>query len=161
MASEGLEKKVQDLIEPHVVALGYECVEAAFVVEAGRRILRVLIDGPDGVPLDACAGVSRALGPVLDTSPDVQGRYVLEVSSPGINRPLTKPEHYVRFAGERVKIRLREKVDGGATISGVLVGMQDDVLTVRTSLGDKQVPLANVARARLHRDLDALFRPAR
>lgn len=131
------------------------------MVEAGRRILRVLLDAPGGVPLGACAAVSRALGPILDASPDVQGRYVLEVSSPGINRPLTKPEHYRRFAGERVKIRLREKVDGGATVSGVLVGLQDDVVTVQTPLGEKQVPLANVARARLHRDLDALFRPSR
>jgi len=161
MSLDGLENKLQDLLEPHVAAAGYECVEARFVVEAGRRILRVLLDGPDGVPLDACAAVSRKLSPVLDASPEVQGRYVLEVSSPGINRPLTRPEHYIRFAGERVKIRLHEKLDGGATISGVLVGLQDGVLTVRTSLGDKQVPLANVARALLHRDLDALFRPAR
>lgn len=161
MASQGIEKKLQELIEPQVAALGYECVEATFVVEAGRRILRILVDGPQGVQLDACAQISRSLGPILDASTEVQGRYVLEVSSPGINRPLTRPEHYVRFAGERIKVRLREKMDGSSTVSGVLAGLQDDVVTVRTTLGDKQVPLANVARARLHRDLDAWFRPAR
>jgi ribosome maturation factor RimP len=154
-------KTLQEMVEPTVVGLGYECVEARFVVEAGRRILRVLLDGPNGIPLEACAAVSRALGPVLDASPEMQGRYILEVSSPGLNRPLTKPDHYRRFAGERVKLRLHEKVEGGAALSGILVGLDGDVVTVRTSQGDKRVPLANVARARLHRDADALLRSSR
>jgi len=161
MPPTGPEKTLQEMIEQPVAALGYECVEAVFVVEAGRRILRVRIDSPGGVPLEACAAVSRALGPMSDASAELQWRYVRAVSAPGVDRRQSKPEHVRRFAGERVKIRLREKMDGGVTVSGVLIGLQDDVLTVQTPLGDKQVPLANVARAHLHRDLDALLRPSR
>ena len=148
-------------IGPEVESLGFECVEVAFVNEAGRRILRVLLDSAHGVTLDECAAVSRALGPILDEGNEVGGSYTLEVSSPGINRPLTKAEHYRRFCGERVKVRLKEKLDGGLTVSGVLRDLQDDVVVIDTTVGPKRVPLQQIARARLHRDLDAILKSAR
>jgi ribosome maturation factor RimP len=148
-------------LEPLVAALGYECLEVTFAAEGGRRILRLVLDGPDGITLDQCAAVSRALGPDLDALEALPSAYVLEVSSPGINRPLTKPEHYRRFLGETVKLRLREKQEGGATVTGVLRELQDGVLTIDTSAGAKLVPLDRVARARLHRDVDAILRASR
>jgi ribosome maturation factor RimP len=154
-------QKLHERIEPRVAELGFECVEVGMAVEAGRRILRLLIDSDHGVTLDECAAVSRALAPVLDEAPEVAGSYYLEVSSPGINRPLTKPEHYRRFLGERVKIRLKEKLDGGLTITGVLCDLQGEVVTIDTTVGPKQVPLQQIARARLHRDLDRILKSAR
>ena len=153
-----LEKLLWDALEPEIEALGFECVELAFASEGGRRILRVTLDSDHGVTLDECAAVSRALGPALDAIPEVPERYTLEVSSPGINRPLTKPAHFQRFVGERVKLRLREKLDGGLTVTGILRGLQDDVLEIETPVGPRHLPLEQVARARLHRDLDALLR---
>lgn len=161
MTQTDLLKTLQERIEPRVEALGFECVELSFAVEAGRRILRVTLDSPRGVTLDECAEVSKVLGPALDEGPDLGGKYYLEVSSPGINRALTKPEHFQRFAGERVKIRLREKLDGGATVSGVLVGLEGDAVTVETTVGPRRVPLDAIARARLHRDVDAILKAAR
>jgi ribosome maturation factor RimP len=119
-----------------------------------------VLDSPHGVTLDECAALSRALGPVLDASPEVPEKYYLEVSSPGINRPLTKPDHFRRFLGERVKIRLAEAQDGGLSVSGVLRGLEDGILEIETTVGSKRVPLANIARARLHRDVDAILRAA-
>jgi len=124
-------------------------------------VLRLALDGPQGITLDQCAAASRALAPALDEVPDLQGAYVLEVSSPGINRPLVKPEHYQRFLGETVKIRLRDKHDGGTTLSGVLRELRDGVVTIDTTVGPKMVPLERIARARLHRDMDAILRASR
>lgn len=155
-----LEKRLLERLSPEIATLGFECVELTFATEAGRRILRVTLDSEHGVTLDECAAVSRGLGPILDGWPDIPEHYVLEVSSPGINRPLTKPEHFRKHLGERVKIRLREKLDGGTTITGVLRELDGDVLLVETTVGTKHVPLAQIARARLHRDVDALLREA-
>lgn len=161
MSQVALEQRLWSALEPHVEALGYELLELSFAAEAGRRVLRLALDGPQGITLDQCAAASRALAPVLDEVADLQGAYVLEVSSPGINRPLVKPEHYQRFLGETVKIRLRDKQDGGATLSGVLREMRDGVVTIDTTVGPKMVPLERIARARLHRDVDAILRASR
>ncbi|MFQ5601337.1 MAG: ribosome maturation factor RimP [Candidatus Krumholzibacteriia bacterium] len=148
-------------IEEQVGLLDFECVDVLFVAEGGRRILRVTLDSPGGVLLDQCAKVSRELSPVLDEFGDLPGGYCLEVSSPGINRPLTKPEHFRRFRGERVKVRLNEKLDGGLSVTGILGELENDVLTVETPVGTRKVPLSQIARARLHRDLDAFLKPGR
>ena len=152
------QNRLQEILEPEVESLGFECVEVTFAAEGGRRILRVLLDSPHGVTLDECAAVSRKLGALLDESPDVEGKYYLEVSSPGINRPLTRPEHFRRFLGERAKIRLKEKQDGATTVTGILRGLSDDILTVETTVGPKRVPLGSIAKARLHRDLDRILK---
>jgi ribosome maturation factor RimP len=156
-----VEKQLQTALEPHVAALGYEVLEVTFGGEGGRRVLRLTLDGPEGITLDQCAAVSRALGPVLDGIQELPAGYMLEVSSPGINRPLTKLEHYRRFLGETVKLRLKDKQDGGLTVTGVLRDVQDGVLTIETPVGTKLLPLDRVARARLHRDIDAILRAAR
>jgi ribosome maturation factor RimP len=155
-----VEKSLLAKVEPEIEALGFECIDLALSAEAGRRILRITLDSTAGVKLDECAAVSRALAPILDALEEVPENYYLEVSSPGVNRPLTKPEHFRRFRGERVKLRLVAKLDGGQTLSGVIGELQDGVLTVETTVGPKQVPLDQIARARLHCDLDALLKAA-
>lgn len=160
MLHSPVEKSLLAKVEPEIEALGFECVELALVAEAGRRVLRITLDSAHGVKLDECAAVSRALAPILDALDEVPENYYLEVSSPGVNRPLTKPEHFRRFRGERVKLRLTVKLDGGQTLSGVLGDLQDDLLTVETTVGPKQVRLDQIARARLHCDLDGLIKAA-
>lgn len=162
MSQLALEQRLWSVLEPQVEALGYELLELTFAPEAGRRVLRLALDGPQGITLDQCAAASRALGPALDAIEDLPGAYVLEVSSPGMNRPLRKPEHYRRFLGETVKIRLRDKqADGSMAVSGVLRELHDGVLTVDTPAGPKMVPLECIARARLHPDVDAILRASR
>jgi ribosome maturation factor RimP len=155
-----IEARLRAALEPEIEALGFECVELLFASETGRRIMRITLDSEHGVTLDECAAVSRALGPILDGLEALPEHYYLEVSSPGINRPLTKPAHFQRFLGERAKIQLKEKLDGGLTVTGILRDVQDGVLFVETSVGRKQVPLAQIQRARLHRDLSEVLKAA-
>jgi ribosome maturation factor RimP len=161
MQASTLERQIREALVPRIEALGFECVEIAFAPEGGRKVLRILVDTPEGVTADHCARVSRAVGPELEAFEGLPARWVLEVSSPGINRPLVRPEHYKRFLGESVKIRLKEKLDGGQTLTGILRAIDGDVVTIETTVGNKQVSLDAIARARLHRDVDAILRASR
>ncbi|UCE01651.1 MAG: ribosome maturation factor RimP [Candidatus Latescibacterota bacterium] len=161
MSSSTLPPELRARIEEHVESLGFECVDMLFALEGGRRILRIVLDSSGGVVLDECARVSRELGPILDECTDLPAGYYLEVSSPGINRPLTKPAHFERFKGERVKVRLREASEWGRTITGVLGELVDDEITIETPSGPRTVALSQIARARLQRDLDALLKSKR
>ena len=149
---------LRDAIETHILSEGFECVDIVLGPEAGRRVLRITVDRDGGVPLDACAQISRSLGTVLEEIDELPDGYVLEVSSPGINRPLLKPEHFRRFQGERAKIKLRERMEGERTLVGVLGELQDGVLELRMAEGTLRVPLDNIATARLHRDLDDILK---
>lgn len=161
MSPSMLPPELRARIEERVESLGFECVDVRLVVEGGRRILRIVVDSSHGVLLDECARVSRELGPVVDECSELPAGYYLEVSSPGINRPLTKPEHFRRFKGERVKVHLRDKSEAGRTITGILGELVGDEITIDTSTGSRVIPLSAVARARLQRDLDALLKSRR
>jgi ribosome maturation factor RimP len=160
VSGTAIEARLRAALEPEIEALGFECVEILFASEAGRRIMRITLDSEHGVKLDECAAVSRALAPILEGLESLPGHYYLEVSSPGINRPLTKPAHFQRFLGERAKLQLTEKLEGGLTVTGVLRDLQDGVLFVETSVGLKRVPLEQIQRARLHRDLGQVLKAA-
>ena len=166
---------LRDAIEQHIASNGFECVDVTLGVEAGRRILRITIDqevdqedsqeentesgdAKSGFPLDACATMSRSLGAVLEDLEGLPDGYVLEVSSPGINRPLLTPAHFRRFHGERVKIKLREKLVGSRTLVGILGDLQEDVLEVQTPEGTHQLSLDSIVTAQLHRDFDEILR---
>jgi ribosome maturation factor RimP len=105
-------------------------------------ILRLFIDHPDGVTLALCERVSGLLG-------DLRERYALEVSSPGQDRPLTKPQHYTRFLGRRARLRLREARDGHKSLTGELVGASDSEVTIAAGEGILSIPYAQIARSNL------------
>ncbi|MGB5833460.1 MAG: ribosome maturation factor RimP [Thiohalocapsa sp.] len=114
---------VTALIETVVGPMGYEPVGVEFVQgPAGSAVLRVYIDHEDGIKLEDCETVSRQLSSVFDVEDPIPGRYDLEVSSPGLDRPLFKIEHFDRFSGERARIRLVSKLDGRRRFEGVLAG---------------------------------------
>lgn len=161
MPHSTLPPELLERLAAQVASLGFECLEVTFGVEGGRRILRVTLDADGGVRLDQCAQVSRELSPVLDGTSDLPGGYYLEVSSPGINRPLTRPEHFRRFRGERVKVQLHEEVDGGRSVTGLLGELDGEILSIETPAGTRRVALSQIARARLHRDLDQLLKKRR
>ena len=109
------------LLEPPVDALGYELLHLEFSSEGGNHVLRVYIDAPGGIRVDDCAAVSRQLSAVLDVEDVLPSAYALEVSSPGLDRPLVKPEHFRRFAGSRARVVLRTPMDGRRRFSGQLL----------------------------------------
>jgi ribosome maturation factor RimP len=151
---------VESELDRRVEALGFELVEAEWAGSKQRPILRIRVDLPDsrpghGISVDQCAGVSRALESWLDEHPDVPERYVLEVSSPGVERPLVRRGDWERFAGETVVVRLREPLAGhGKRVEGELlegVGGEDgDAVRLRLASGDVlSISLAAVERANL------------
>ncbi len=141
------------IVEPVVTGQGYELVDVEFKNEMGGWILRVYIDKPGaeaGVGLDDCAQVSRELSAVLDVEDVIPGHYSLEVSSPGLNRPLKKEADFARFVGKKAKIRTRHPVgESRRNFSGTLMGVSEG--KVKIDVGDQvcEVPVDDVEKANL------------
>jgi ribosome maturation factor RimP len=148
---------ITELVERRVEALGFELVELERAGSKQRPILRVFLDRPDsepgkpGVSLDDCTAVSRALEPDLDAREDLSDRYVLEVSSPGVDRPLTRPRDYARFAGQTVALRGKAALAGRAKrLQGTLLGLRENRAALRLEGGEEvEVPLGEIDRANL------------
>lgn len=156
MAGSSLEREIERAVEEQ----GLELVELETAGSRARPILRVYVDRPDTVPgqpgvtLDECAAVSRKLESFLDGREDLSEKYVLEVSSPGVERPLTKPRDWRRFAGQEVLVKGKNPLGGRARkLQGELLPpAEDDEETVRLRLEDGDevaFPLAEVERAHL------------
>ncbi|NLY88059.1 MAG: ribosome maturation factor RimP [Firmicutes bacterium] len=148
------EKKspLREIVEQAGAELGYEVVDLLFTREGSRRVLRVFIDRPEVITIKDCEAFSGHLSAVLDEKDPISGAYLLEVSSPGIDRPLTKPEHFRRFAGEPVELRLYSPWQGRKTIKGVLAGWstEEDGTVLVEAGGEKlAIPWRMVAKARL------------
>lgn len=132
MEQAAVTQRVWELAEPLALALGLELVDVQHRPEAGRMILRVLADRPaGGVTLDELARLSRELGDVLDGHDVVPGRYTLECSSPGLNRPLLREPHFRRAVGQRVRVRAREPIAGRRQFHGVLEAVAPEGVTLR------------------------------
>ncbi len=138
------------LIEPSLTAMGYRVVRA--VVTGGRRaILQIMVERIDEAPLtlDDCTAISRSVSALLDVADPIPGTYTLEISSPGIDRPLVRAEDYDRFSGFEARIDLTAPVEGRKRFRGRLLGTADGDIRLVTEGGEKRLPLAAVARAKL------------
>jgi ribosome maturation factor RimP len=143
------------LVRPIVEREGLELVEVAFHGQGGRRVLRVTVDREGGVDLDTLGEVSEKVSRRLDLEDFGKGRYELEVSSPGIERPLSTPEHFARFVGSRVRVKTGEPVEGSHTHDGTLVATTDEVIVVEVDGVDRTIALADVTSARTVANWDA------
>lgn len=149
LAREEIVRRVEELARPVADGHGFEIVEVVFVHEGGRWCLRVFIDKPGGVTLDDCEAVSRELELLLDEEDFISHSYVLEVSSPGLERPLKRAEDYVRYVGRLVQIGTYAPQDGRRKFTGRLVGSSETGVTIRLNEGEITIPWKNIARARL------------
>jgi ribosome maturation factor RimP len=141
---------IQRLIEPSLEASGYRLVRV--LLTGGRStILQVMVERADDAPMsvDDCVGISQTLSAVFDVADPIPGTYRLEVSSPGIDRPLVRPADYDRFGGREARIELSTPLNGRRRFRGRLIGTDDDVLRLSTAAGEERLPLAGVARANL------------
>jgi ribosome maturation factor RimP len=156
-------EKIRALAEPIAGEIGLEVLEVELKGAPSRRLLRILLDSsmPNrAVTLDDCTAISRRLGDVLDASSAVAGRYLLEVSSPGVNRPLRTLAHFQRFVGERVKIRLREPVGGVQHSVLRVVGADEGGLVLETDDGVRiETEMDNVERANLEFEFKVPVKP--
>ena len=143
-------ENLTNLIGRTVTGMGYELVGVEYQGRGGSgALLRVYIDSVDGITVNDCADVSHQLSGVLDVEDPIQGEYDLEVSSPGLDRPLFSREHYERFAGSRIKVKLRIKLDGRRRFEGILMGVEDDAVLVEGEEGLFRLPLSRIEKARL------------
>ncbi|MBK1647904.1 ribosome maturation factor RimP [Rhabdochromatium marinum] len=145
-ANPQLSALVGAVVEP----LGYELVGVEYLGGGQHAVLRVYIDHPDGITVDDCALVSHQLSGQFDLEDPIPGQYELEVSSPGLDRPLFTVEQLQRFQGQRARVRLAEKRAGRRNFEGVLGAVVDDELHLELDDGEvESCPLALIERARL------------
>jgi ribosome maturation factor RimP len=133
-----------------VETMGYELAGVEFHPRRGNALLRIYIDSENGISLDDCQRVSHQVSGVLEVEDPITGRYTLEVSSPGLDRPLFEAAHFDRFAGSEVSIQLRDLLDGRRKLLGRLLGMRDgDVVIVDSEGREWRAPLERIEKARL------------
>ncbi|HFD11703.1 MAG TPA: ribosome maturation factor RimP [Crenotrichaceae bacterium] len=149
-----ISSRVTDLIERTVTGMGYEFVGAEMVSQRHTKLLRIYIDGTEGVQIEDCVLVSNQLSGVFDVEDPISGRYQLEISSPGIERPLFRIQDYQRFKGQQATLELYELFDGKRRINGFLEGVQGDNVLVKV-LNDKvvELPFSNIRKAQLVAEL--------
>jgi len=137
------------LLEPAVERLGYELADLEVRLGGKGGLIRVFIDKAEGIDLDDCEKVSRAVSALLDVEDPVPGNYNLEVSSPGLDRKLTKVEHFQRFEGETVKVQMRFPIEGRRRFRGTLVSSDDENIVVEVDGESHSLPLKTIDTARL------------
>ncbi|MEN8179209.1 MAG: ribosome maturation factor RimP [Pseudomonadota bacterium] len=143
-------EKIVRLLRAEVELLGYELVAVELVGQGkGGMLLRVYIDHEDGINLDDCAQVSHQVSGVLDVEDPIREHYRLEVSSPGIDRPLVEEAHFTRFAGQKVRIKTRSKIDNRHRFSGVLQGVEEHRVLIEDDGVLYRLPMDEIETARL------------
>lgn len=147
---EEYEQKTEKLLMPIMEANGFELVDVEYVKEAGNWYLRAYIDKPGGITVDDCEVVNRELGRSAGRDDFIDDSYILEVSSPGLGRPLKKERDFIRSKGEEVEIRTYRMVDRQKEFRGVLKAWDKDTVTIETEDGQEQIfDRDNIALIRL------------
>ena len=132
-------KRIEELIQPTVTEMGYELVDVEFVKEGPNWYLRIFIDKEGGVTIDDCEAVSKTLEKIFDEKDPIEQAYFLEISSPGIDRPLKKKEDFIKYNGEMVDVKLYKPYEGSKEYTGKLVGYDENDGTVTIEVDDKNI----------------------
>jgi ribosome maturation factor RimP len=149
--------RVWELAAPLVKSEGMEIVDIEFRYEGSRggKVLRLYLDKEGGPNVDDLSRVSHQLSELLDTQDVVLGTYTLEVSSPGINRPLKRPEHFARFVGKRIRVRTRDSIDGRRSFLGTLQEVLENQITLKQEGAQYQIPFAVIEKSNYEHDWSA------
>ncbi|AQX60975.1 ribosome maturation factor RimP [Pseudomonas syringae pv. actinidiae] len=142
-------EQLQGLLAPVVVALGYQCWGIDFSSQGKHSVLRIYIDKEGGVLVDDCAIVSRQISGVLDVEDPISTEYTLEVSSPGMERPLFTIEQFASYAGEQVRIKLRSPFEGRRTFQGLLRGVEEQDVVVQVEDHEFLLPIDLIDKANI------------
>ena len=149
--------RVWELAAPLAEGEGMEIVDVELRHEGSRggRVLRLYLDKEGGATLDDLSRVSRQLSELLDSRDAVEGAYTLEISSPGINRPLKRPEHFARFIGKRVRVRTRDMIGGRSSFLGVLQEVAEGTITVAQEGTRYDIPFSLIEKSNYEHDWSA------
>lgn len=150
MTGEGIIAQVKELAEPIIIQKGMELVDVEYKMEHGQWILRFFIDKPGGVTVDDCGDISGELGTTLDIKDIIPHRYNLEVSSPGLDRALTREKDFAAYKGRKVKIKTKQPISGRRNFSAVLDDFKQGTAFLIDSEGKKwEIPFNDIEKARL------------
>jgi len=146
----GLAQRIARIIAPTLTAMGFDLVRVQIAGQQ-RKTLQIMAEPESGreMTVDDCAAISRALSALLDVEDPIGGAYNLEVSSPGIDRPLTRAKDFQRFAGHEARLETLEPVDGSKRFRGIILGLEGDTIRLRQDGADLALALANVQKAKL------------
>ena len=151
---EKTEKAVYQLCEPVAESCGLELVQVQYRREDHGWVLRILVDRPGGVSVDECGALSREVSDLLDVEELIDSSYHLEVSSPGLDRPLTKPEDFDRFAGQEITLKTSSPVEGRRNFKGTLKGIQDEIVMLEVEGRKYEINWSLVQKANLVPDFN-------
>lgn len=140
--------EIARIVEPSLTAMGYRLVRVMMI---GRTTLQIMAEHENDAPMtvEDCAEISRTVSALLDVADPIAGAYMLEISSPGIDRPLVRAEDYDRFSGFEARIELARPIEGRKRFRGRLLGTSAESVRLATETGEVKLPLADVARAKL------------
>ncbi len=150
---EEIKEKIKEIIEIPILKRNIELVDLEWRRERRGWVLRIFIDKPGGVTIEDCAKISGVVGEILDRENIIHHSYVLEVSSPGIERPLVKKEDYERFRGEKAKITLKTPVSGRKNFTGIIIGIKEDLVQMEVEGRIWEFPLENIKKANLQPEI--------
>jgi len=148
-AKKNIEQITEDLLEPILNEKDFELVDVEYVKEAGTFYLRIYIDKEGGITIDDCEVVSRELDLQLDKVDPIKEPYILEVSSPGLDRPLKKEKDFIRSVGKPVEVKLYKPIEGNKEFSGVLQSFDNDTVTIKTEKDIININRSDIAIIRL------------
>jgi ribosome maturation factor RimP len=150
----GVAQRARDLIKSVVEEEGFELVHVEYTAKGSAPVLRAYVDRPGGITLSDCAELSRRISVLLDVEDFIPTHYLLEVSSPGIERPLFTERDYVRFNGREIRLSTREKIDERRNFRGTIEAFHDGIVRLRCAKRVYEIPFAQVKRANLVYDFD-------
>lgn len=147
--AKGLKKVLESVCRSVAEEAGYELVDVEFVKEYQSWVLRVFIDHPNGIGLEDCEKVSKALSAALDEGDPIPHQYTLEVSSPGLDRPLKTDKDFERFKGQEIKVKTFSPFEGKKVVTGILAGLAEGDIAVLVEGEEKKIPKDQAASVRL------------
>lgn len=144
-----IEQRLTVMLEPAVEALGFELLGVEFVSAGKHSVLRLYIDHEEGITVDNCAAVSHQVSAILDVEDPISTEYNLEVSSPGMERPLFKAAHYQQFIGEQAAVQLRMPMNNRRKWKGVIIAAEGDIITLEVDSEQHRFALSNIQKAHI------------
>lgn len=145
----GKQTELEALLVPGIESLGYQCWGIEYLSQGRHTLLRVYIDHADGIDVEACAAVSRHLSGLLDVEDPITNDYTLEVSSPGMDRPLFTLEQYQAHVGEQVKLKLRSPYEGRRNFQGIIRGVEADEVVLQVDDHEYLLPIDTIDKSNI------------
>lgn len=152
LSEQNIISNIKELLEPILLEKNLELFDIEFKGTGHKGVLRVFIDKEEGVTINDCAQISRELGTLLDVHEVIPGSYNLEISSPGLTRPLRNPSDFTRYKGKNVKIKTFEDIDDRKVFKGKLLDFIDEIVSIETDGVNHMIPYNKIEKANLELD---------